>query len=65
MLCATKISMVGSDYKAKLEIRTKILTNRVLGEVEYNELDVPAEPRDILLMPFLTTKKVPKKLNWD
>lgn len=52
-----KISMVGSDYKAKLETRTKNLTNRVLAEVEDNGHGVPDEIRDKLLMPFFTTKK--------
>lgn len=52
-----KISMVGSDYKAKLEIRTKNLANRVLVEVEDNGPGVPEEIRDKLLIPFFTTKK--------
>ncbi len=52
-----KISMVGSNYKAKLEIRTKNLTNRVLVVVEDNGPGVPEDIRDKLLMPFFTTKK--------
>jgi signal transduction histidine kinase len=52
-----KISMVGSDYKAKLEIRTKNLPNRVLVDVEDNGPGVPEGLRDKLLMPFFTTKK--------
>lgn len=52
-----KISMVGSDYKAKLEVRTKSIPNRVLVEVEDNGPGVPEEIRDKLLMPFFTTKK--------
>ena len=52
-----KISMVGSDYKAKLEIRTKNLPNRVLVDIEDNGPGVPEELRDKLLMPFFTTKK--------
>lgn len=52
-----KISMVGSDYKAKLEIRTKSLANKVLIEVEDNGPGVPEEIRDKILMPFFTTKK--------
>jgi signal transduction histidine kinase len=52
-----KISMVGSDYKAKLVIRTKSLANKVLIEVEDNGPGVPEEIRDKILMPFFTTKK--------
>ncbi len=52
-----KISMVGSDYKAKLEIRTKNLANRVLVEVEDNGPGVPEEIRDKLLIPFFYHEK--------
>ena len=52
-----KISMVGSDYKAKLELRTKNLSNRVLIEVEDNGPGIPEAIRDKLLLPFFTTKK--------
>lgn len=52
-----KISMVGSNYKAKLEIKTRHLTNSVLVAVEDNGPGVPEEIRDKLLMPFFTTKK--------
>lgn len=52
-----KISMVGSDYKAKLEIKTKNLPNSVLVEVEDNGPGIPEAIRDKLLLPFFTTKK--------
>lgn len=52
-----KISMVGSDYKAKLELRTKSLPNRVLIVVEDNGPGIPEGIRDKLLLPFFTTKK--------
>lgn len=52
-----KINAVSSDYKAKLQIRTKDLEDRVLLEIEDNGPGVPEEIKDKLLMPFFTTKK--------
>ncbi|WP_026952605.1 sensor histidine kinase [Algoriphagus mannitolivorans] len=52
-----KINGVSSDYKAKLEIRTKELEDKVLLEIEDNGPGVPEEIKDKLLMPFFTTKK--------
>jgi signal transduction histidine kinase len=52
-----KISKVGPEYKAKLEVRTKDLGDRILIEVEDNGPGVPDEIKDKLLMPFFTTKK--------
>ncbi|GAA0877361.1 hypothetical protein GCM10009119_03290 [Algoriphagus jejuensis] len=52
-----KIEAQGSEYKAKVIIRTKDLGNRVLVEVEDNGPGVPDEIKDKLLMPFFTTKK--------
>ncbi len=52
-----KIAKAGNAYKAKVEIRTKDLGDRVLIEVEDNGPGVPDEIRDKLLMPFFTTKK--------
>lgn len=52
-----KISDVGSEYKAKLELRTQDLGSRFLIEVEDNGPGVPEEIRDKLLVPFFTTKK--------
>ena len=52
-----KISSVGSEYKAKLELRSQVSGSRILFEVEDNGPGVPEEIRDKLLMPFFTTKK--------
>jgi signal transduction histidine kinase len=52
-----KIANAGSEYKAKIEIRTQDLGDKVLIEVEDNGPGVPDEIRDKLLMPFFTTKK--------
>jgi signal transduction histidine kinase len=52
-----KIAKMGSDYKAKVEIRTQDQGNTVLIQVEDNGPGVPDEIRDKLLMPFFTTKK--------
>lgn len=52
-----KIAKVGSDYKAKLEVRTKDLGDKILIEVEDNGPGVPDDIKDKLLMPFFTTKK--------
>ncbi|RIW18183.1 hypothetical protein D0X99_00330 [Algoriphagus lacus] len=52
-----KINKVGPDYKAKLEVRTKDLGDKILIEVEDNGPGVPDEIKDKLLMPFFTTKK--------
>lgn len=52
-----KIAREGSEYKAKVEIRTKDMGDKVLIEVEDNGPGVPDEIRDKLLMPFFTTKK--------
>jgi signal transduction histidine kinase/ligand-binding sensor domain-containing protein len=52
-----KINSVGSNYKAKLIVRTKDLGEKILLEVEDNGPGVPDEIRDKLLMPFFTTKK--------
>jgi signal transduction histidine kinase len=52
-----KVSKVGPDYKAKLEVRTKDLGDKILIEVEDNGPGVPDEIKDKLLMPFFTTKK--------
>lgn len=52
-----KITKVGNEYKAKVEIRTKDQGDSVLIVVEDNGPGVPDEIRDKLLMPFFTTKK--------
>ena len=52
-----KIAKEGSDYKAKVIVRTKDLGDKVLIEVEDNGPGVPDDIRDKLLMPFFTTKK--------
>jgi two-component system NtrC family sensor kinase len=52
-----KIADRGSDYKAKVTIRTKDLGDRVKIEVEDNGPGVPDLIKDKLLMPFFTTKK--------
>mgnify|MGYP005748299251 FL=1 len=52
-----KINAVSSDYKAKLEIRTKRLDDSILLEIEDNGPGVPDEIKDKLLLPFFTTKK--------
>jgi two-component system, NtrC family, sensor kinase len=52
-----KINAVSSEYKAKLEIRTKDLNDKVLLEIEDNGPGVPEEIQHKLLMPFFTTKK--------
>lgn len=52
-----KIAKEGSDYKAKVTVRTKDLGDKVLIEVEDNGPGVPDDIRDKLLMPFFTTKK--------
>ena len=52
-----KIAKEGSDYKAKVVVRTKDLGEKVLIEVEDNGPGVPDDIRDKLLMPFFTTKK--------
>ncbi|MBA4300954.1 MAG: hypothetical protein C0433_12765 [Cyclobacterium sp.] len=52
-----KIAKAGPDYKAKLEVRTKNLGDKILIEVEDNGPGVPDDIKDKLLMPFFTTKK--------
>ncbi|SDA87530.1 Two component regulator propeller [Algoriphagus alkaliphilus] len=52
-----KIAKAGPDYKAKLEVRTKNLGDKILIEVEDNGPGVPNDIKDKLLMPFFTTKK--------
>lgn len=52
-----KIAKAGPDYKARLEVRTKNLGDKILIEVEDNGPGVPDEIKDKLLMPFFTTKK--------
>lgn len=52
-----KIAKEGGEYKAKVEIRTQDLGDKVLIEVEDNGPGVPDDIRDKLLMPFFTTKK--------
>ena len=52
-----KILVQGSEYKAKITIRTKDLGNQVQIQVEDNGPGVPEQIRDKLLMPFFTTKK--------
>jgi two-component system NtrC family sensor kinase len=52
-----KVEAEGATYKAKVEIRTKDLGDKVLIEVEDNGPGVPDEIKDKLLMPFFTTKK--------
>ena len=52
-----KISASGSEYHAKVQIRTKELRDDILIEVEDNGPGVPEQIRDKLLMPFFTTKK--------
>lgn len=52
-----KIATEGNGYKAKVEIRTKDLGDKVLIEVKDNGPGVPDQIKDKLLMPFFTTKK--------
>lgn len=52
-----KANSLGSDYKAKLVFRTKVLKNKILFEVEDNGPGVLEELKDKLLLPFFTTKK--------
>ena len=52
-----KINKVGPEFKAKLEVRTKDLGEKILIEVEDNGPGVPDDIKDKLLMPFFTTKK--------
>ena len=52
-----KIAKAGSDYRAKVEIRTRDLGDKVLVEVEDNGPGVPKQIQDRLLEPFFTTKK--------
>jgi signal transduction histidine kinase len=52
-----KIAKEGSEYKAKVIVRTKDVKDKVLIEVEDNGPGVPDDIRDKLLMPFFTTKK--------
>ncbi len=52
-----KISALGNEYKAKVEIRTKDLGDQILIEVEDNGPGVPDEIRDKLLMPFFYHQK--------
>ncbi|MDP2041894.1 MAG: two-component regulator propeller domain-containing protein [Algoriphagus sp.] len=52
-----KIAKAGPDYKAKLEVRSKNLGDKILIEVEDNGPGVPDDIKDKLLMPFFTTKK--------
>lgn len=52
-----KLATAGSDYKARVEVRTQDLGDKVLVEVEDNGPGVPDHIKDKLLMPFFTTKK--------
>jgi signal transduction histidine kinase/streptogramin lyase len=52
-----KITKAGPGYKAKLEVRTKDLGDKIMIEVEDNGPGVTDDIKDKLLMPFFTTKK--------